>query len=163
MNLLVDGHNLIGQIPSMRLSDPDDEWKLVLLLRRYAVRTRGRQVIVVFDRGVSGHPHNLNGYGVTAIFARSPEDADAELIRRINAIRRPQEWAVVTADRQVARAAATRNIRVYDARKFAAQIVPPRPQAPPPMPEKPNVPLSKAQIEEWMQIMGLDEEDQDDP
>ena len=33
MPLLIDGHNLIGQIPELSLADEDDEGKLVMLLR----------------------------------------------------------------------------------------------------------------------------------
>src|SRR6185295_1203841 len=102
MHLLVDGHNLIPRIPGLNLSDPDDEAQLVMLLRRYATRKRGRQVVVVFDHGVYGHPDRLDGYGVTCYFARSPQDADAQLIRRLGALARPRDWALVTSDRQVA-------------------------------------------------------------
>ena len=42
MPLLIDGHNLIGQIAGMSLADPDDEGDLVMLLRRYATARRGR-------------------------------------------------------------------------------------------------------------------------
>ena len=52
MPLLVDGHNLIGQVPGLSLADADDEAQLVQLLRRYSTAKRGRQVVVVFDRGV---------------------------------------------------------------------------------------------------------------
>jgi len=45
MPLLIDGHNLIGQIPDISLSDPDDEAKLVLLLRRYTTARPGRQAV----------------------------------------------------------------------------------------------------------------------
>jgi uncharacterized protein len=56
MPLLIDGHNLISQIPGLSLSDPDDEGDLVMLLRRYTTARRGRKVVVVFDHGVYGHP-----------------------------------------------------------------------------------------------------------
>ncbi|NTW01622.1 MAG: hypothetical protein HGA19_09960, partial [Oscillochloris sp.] len=74
MPILIDGHNLIGQMRSISLSDPDDEAKLVLLLRRYANGKRKRKVVVIFDGGVYGHPDNLNGYGVEVRFAKSPSD-----------------------------------------------------------------------------------------
>ena len=79
MPLLIDGHNLIGQIPGLSLTDEHDEADLVMLLRRYTTAKRGRQVVVVFDRGVYGHPQRLDGYGITCAFARSPQDADAQL------------------------------------------------------------------------------------
>ena len=110
MPLLVDGHNLIGQIPGLKLSDQDDEGELVMLLRRYSTAKRSRQVVVVFDRGVYGHPQKLDGYGITCHFARSPQDADAQLIKRLHALKRPREWTLVTSDRQVARVAEERRV-----------------------------------------------------
>ncbi len=101
MPILIDGHNLIGQMHTISLSDPDDEAQLVMLLRRYATKKRGRKVIVIFDGGVYGHPDNLNGYGVEARFAKSPSDADSELIRRIRMVRRRDEWQVVSSDNAV--------------------------------------------------------------
>src|SRR5262245_65721141 len=106
MHLLVDGHNLIAQMPGISLADADDEARLVLLLRGFAARKRGRRVLVVFDRGVYGHPQQLDGYGVTCYFAKSPQDADTQLIRRLRALKRPGEWMLVSSDRAVARVAA---------------------------------------------------------
>ncbi len=156
MHLLIDGHNLIGQIPGISLSDPDDEAKLVQLLRSYAVRKRARQVIVVFDHGVYGHPHSLNGYGVVCHFALSPQDADSQLIRRMKALNRPREWALVTSDRAVARAAQDCGVRVIDARAFATELTgPPKHAKPAPAPDqKREIRMSDAEIAEWMRLFG---------
>lgn len=164
MPLLIDGHNLIAHMPGLHLSDADDEAQLVMLLRRYAAKKRGRTIFVVFDRGVYGHPQHLDGYGVTCFFARSPQDADAQLIRRIGAIPRPQEWTVVTADRQVAQAASARGIKVIDSRVFAQMLLrltrpPPREQ--PPDADKPDRP-DQPEIEEWLRLFG-EKEGGDDP
>ncbi len=159
MPLLVDGHNLIGQVPGIDLADADDEAQLVMLLRRYATTKRTRQVFVVFDHGVYGHPEQLDGYGVSCYFARSPRDADQELIRRIKKAAHPREWTVVTSDRQVVRAAADRGVRVISSQAFAAQLTTPKPQAAPE--EKPrDVKLSEAEIEEWLALFGQTEVDE---
>jgi uncharacterized protein len=152
MPLLVDGHNLIGQIPSLKLSDADDEGKLVMLLRRYSTAKRSRQVVVVFDQGVYGHPLKLDGYGITCHFARSPQDADAQLIKRLRALKRPRDWMLVTSDRQVVRVAEERGVKVMSSQDFARQLLaaPARANAPPM--EKPDVQLSEAEIAEWMEI-----------
>ena len=161
MHLLVDGHNLIGQAPGLSLADADDEAQLVLLLRGYATRKRGRQVVVVFDRGVYGHPQQLDGYGVTCYFAKSPQDADTQLIRRLRALRRPREWALVSSDRQVARVAEECGVRVIGAREFAAQLhAPVKPERPPA--EKPEARLSPAEIAEWLRIFGEASEEEED-
>jgi predicted RNA-binding protein with PIN domain len=156
MNLLIDGHNLIGQIAGISLADPDDEAKLVRLLRSYAVRKRNRQVVVVFDRGVRGHPQKLDGYGVVCHFALSPQDADQQLVKRINALPRPRDWVLVTSDRAVARAATDRGMRVIDARTFAAEISGLQRKSPaaPPSDEKREIRMSEAEMAEWMRLFG---------
>jgi hypothetical protein len=159
MNLLVDGHNLIGQIPGLRLDDPEDEAKLVMLLRRFATEKAGRSVEIVFDRGVYGHPGNLNGYGVRCTFARSPQDADAHIIRRLETLRGKSGWTVVTADRRIIEKAAACKVRVLDARTFAKQLVPPTCTVPPAS-EKPERPLTPAEVEEWLKIFAANQKDE---
>lgn len=162
MPILIDGHNLIGQLPGMSLADPDDEAKLVLLLRRYAARRRGRKVIVVFDGGVYGHPDNLNGYGVETHFARAPGNADAELIRRIRAVRRRDEWLVVSSDRAVTGEAQAHGITALSAQAFARRLAA-MDQPPATLRDKrTDRPLSKAEIEEWMRVFGVQEDDDEE-
>ena len=74
---------------------------VVLQYLRVATAKKGRQVLVVFDRGVYGHPQSLNGYGVTCHFALSPEDADTQIIRLIKGLSKPKEWSLVSADRRI--------------------------------------------------------------
>lgn len=161
MPLLIDGHNLIAQMPGLHLSDADDEAQLVLLLRKYAALRRGRTIVVVFDRGVYGHPQHLDGYGVTCFFARSPQDADAHLIRRIKAATRPREWTVVTADRQIAQAAIAHGVKVVDSRTFAQTLLkcatPPRRQQRADA-EKPEQ-AERSEVEEWLRLFGGEDGD----
>ena len=154
MPLLIDGHNLIGQIPGMSLADPDDEGDLVMLLRRYTTARRGRKVIVVFDHGVYGHPQRLDGYGVTCHFARSPQDADVQLIKRIRALKHPRDWTVVTSDRQVARAAEERGVRVISSHEFARQLTTSARRPAASQEERRDARLSEAEVEEWLRLFG---------
>jgi predicted RNA-binding protein with PIN domain len=152
MPFLIDGHNLIGQIPGMSLADEDDEGKLVMLLRRYATARRGRQLVVVFDRGVYGNSQRLDGYGVTCHFARSPHDADAQIIKRLSGLKRPRDWTLVTSDRQVAHVAEERGVRVISSQEFGRQLLGPAQPSATACEEKRDAPLSEAEIEEWLQI-----------
>jgi hypothetical protein len=157
MPTLIDGHNLIAQVPGLSLSDNDDEWQLVLLLRRYAARKKGRRVVVVFDHGVYGHPENLNGYGVECHFARSPRDADSELIRRIRAIRRTGQWQVVSSDRAVAGAAHAQGVQVVSSQAFARQLAAlnePQAKLSDKYQEKPQ---SEQDIDDWLRLFGEEE------
>src|SRR5687768_16181614 len=99
MPYLIDGHNLIGQMPTIRLDDPDDEAKLVMVLQRFAMR-RQVSVSVVFDRGHYGR-QTLGGSGVNVRFARSPSDADAMITSFLNHVSRPAEWVLVSSDREI--------------------------------------------------------------
>jgi uncharacterized protein len=153
MPLLIDGHNLIGQIPGLSLADPDDEGDLVMLLRRYTTARRGRKVVVVFDHGVYGHPQTLDGYGVSCHFARSPQDADAQLIKRIRALKKPRDWTLVTSDRQVVCAAEDCGVRVISSHAFARHLAAPA-QPAAVQEEQRDVRLSEAEIEEWLRLFG---------
>jgi hypothetical protein len=158
MPTLVDGHNLIGQVPGLSLSDSEDEAKLVMLLRRYATRKRGRRVVVVFDHGTYGHPGNLNGYGVECHFARSPADADRELIRRIRAIRHVSEWQVITSDRAVAGEARARKMRVISSAEFARSLLKHVEPAADLGQKYRDRPLSQNEVDDWLREFGIDEE-----
>jgi predicted RNA-binding protein with PIN domain len=162
MPILIDGHNLIGQLPGISLADPDDEAQLVLLLRRYAARRRGRKVIVIFDGGVYGHPENLNGYGVEARFAHGPDNADAELIRRIRAIRRRDEWLVVSSDRAVAGEARAHGVPVLSAQEFAGRLASMSAPRASLRDKRNDRPLSRAEVEEWMRLFGVEEDDDEE-
>jgi predicted RNA-binding protein with PIN domain len=90
MPLLIDGHNLIGQLPDLSLSDPRDEVKLVARLQAYAARS-GRRITVVFDPGPQAVPPALqrrsrHGY-VEVIYADPGQKAD-DVIRSISSARR---------------------------------------------------------------------------
>jgi len=154
MHLLVDGHNLIGQLSGISLADPDDEAKLVLLLRRYATAKRGRMVHVVFDHGVYGHPQQLDGYGVTCSFAHSPQDADSQLIRRIRTLGRPRDWALVSSDRAVTSAARERGMHVISSQDFAARLIAPASPGPGATQEQREFRLSPTELDEWLRLFG---------
>src|SRR4051812_46483871 len=87
MKYLIDGHNLIGSnlFSDIRLSDEDDEAKLVMRLKMWLSRidkTPGSRMTVIFDRGIPGGLDvKMGGSGVETIFAADPAQAD-DLIRR---------------------------------------------------------------------------------
>ncbi len=122
MPFLIDGHNLIGAMPDLRLEDPDDEARLVERLQRLAMRT-GRRITVIFDRGAPG---NISSWpsrgGVTVRFAPSGMTADEILIRQIQAERNPRGLIVVSSDRRVQEAARRRSAKAWSAPEFLAYM-----------------------------------------
>jgi predicted RNA-binding protein with PIN domain len=150
MPLLIDGHNLIGQMPDLHLDDPDDEAKLVARLRTYCARDKKRAV-VVFDHGLpGGWSEALSGAGVKVVFASAGRNADGILRERIRNARDPRTLMVISSDRAVIAAAKAGKVRVMRAEVFAARL-----GAPAQMSESEQGPqLSPEEVEEWMQIFG---------
>ncbi len=151
--LLIDGHNLIAQVPGLSLADPDDEQKLVALLRTYAQRKRAK-IVVVFDSGLpGGRSRELSGGGVTAIFAGSHTIADRILIERIRELKKPGEWIVVSSDREVRQAAEQRKMLVRSSPEFAAIVLAPPKET---VNHRPAIEpkLSKDEVNEWLQVFG---------
>jgi uncharacterized protein len=151
--LLIDGHNLIGQMPDLSLADLDDEQQLIVRLRKYAARRRA-QIVVVFDSGSpGGKSRELSGGGVTAIFAGSHTIADRVLMERIRELKKPGEWIAVSSDREVQQAAARRHLIVWSSPVFAAQLI-----TPPPTNGKTSAPVeaevSPDDVQEWLNIFG---------
>lgn len=71
MHWLVDGHNLIGQMPNLRLSDTNDEAQLLEYLRRYRART-GHRLTVIFDAGQTYQPAEKKKAGGPYYSVRAP-------------------------------------------------------------------------------------------
>jgi predicted RNA-binding protein with PIN domain len=156
MPLLIDGHNLIGQMPDIRLDDPHDEAKLVERLRRYRART-GARISVIFDGGVpAGWSADLSGGGVEVTFARPGIPADALILRRIRRARNPRGLKVVTSDAEVISAARKRGIRVISSREFAAELNAP-PGARSNDAKRSDVRLSPQEVEEWLTVFDTKE------
>jgi predicted RNA-binding protein with PIN domain len=148
MKLIIDGHNLIGQMSDLSLEEPDDEGLLVGRLRRYAART-GNTVTVVFDGGLPGGPsRELSGGGVQVVFAPAGRSADPLIIKRIRKVRDRQAWLIVSSDREIVGAAERRGLRVRRSEEFAAELsaVP----APTPPPDPREIPPSQAEVDAWL-------------
>ena len=149
--LLIDGHNLIGQTPSLSLAEPNDEQKLIVMLRQYAARKNAR-IVVAFDSGnPGGKSKELSGGNVTAIFAGSHTIADRILMERIRELKQPGDWVVVSSDREVQQAAQRRKMNVWSSAEFAKKMgPPPQREAEPPMPKDSG--LTKSEVDEWLRL-----------
>ncbi len=154
--LLIDGHNLIAQVPGLSLADPNDEQKLIVMLRQYVARKRAR-IVVVFDSGnPGGRSKELSGGGVTAVFAGSHTIADRVLMERIRELKKPGDWVVVSSDREVQQAAHQRKMTVWGSAEFAKRMGTAAPQMEIEPPEPKDTGLTKAEVDEWLRLFGED-------
>ena len=120
---LIDGHNLIGQMEDISLSDPNDEAKLVQKLIGFSARMK-KKCVVIFDRGITGGKSRMSTATVEVVFAAANTDADRIMIGRIKAARNVQEWVVVSNDRVVLDAARMRKMRAIKSKDFAQILKP---------------------------------------
>jgi predicted RNA-binding protein with PIN domain len=148
MPILIDGHNLIGRSKMLSLQDPDDEEKLVRLLRSYQAGT-GKAITVVFDPG-GEFALSWSGRfgGVEVVFAPHGSSADALIARRVRQSREPVSWLVVTSDRELAEAVMQHGARVQSAEAFCAELGGARGGAA----EWKDAPLSPDEVEAWLTL-----------
>jgi predicted RNA-binding protein with PIN domain len=154
MTILIDGHNLIGKIPGLRLDDPDDEEQLLIRLRTYRART-GKRLVVYFDPGEAYQsPTRRSKGGISVRQAGSGQRADDLMIRDLRRHYNPPELTVVTSDRAIERVARQLKARVIDSATFATEMSrPPQKEDSSDMP-----PLPEEEIREWLEIFGQSDE-----
>jgi uncharacterized protein len=160
MPYLIDGHNLIGQLPDIALTDPNDEAQLVQKLAGFAART-GKRCVVVFDHGLPGGKSRMSTGSVNVVFASRPGEADDLMLRRIREITDTKGWIVVTSDERVVSTARRKGMGVLRAAEFAQlmQEAPPHPtRKSPAASDKPSF-VSPNEVEEWLKAFGGDDEE----
>lgn len=147
MQYIIDGHNLIGQVRGLSLSDPEDEQTLVDLLIPF-LRAKRSRAMVFFDRAAVGHSGQRNFGLVKAVFVPSGSTADtaiAEYIHQLGASAR--NHILISSDRMVQAAARSRHVEIMTSQKFAEKIeefYTTEPQAAPS-----EIELSERELQEW--------------
>lgn len=150
MPLIVDGHNLIGQMRDISLTDPDDEAQLVERLAAYRRRRRA-EITVVFDPSPDGGPpleETLQQGGVRVIYARPGQRADEVICRLVRRARDRRSLTVISSDRAVQAEARYLGARVIPAHEFARRLRPPRRREP----GRKELPPSPQEVEEWLRL-----------
>ncbi len=155
MPILVDGHNLIGQMSDISLEDPDDEAQLVQRLRAYRART-GKSITVIFDNGeFYSPPSTLSSAGVRVRFAPLGSSADVLLQKYIRRAANPRGLKVVSSDRAVVQAARERGAQAISASDFAAEL-----SQLGVVRDPPERKLSPEEVAEWLKIFGREDKRQ---
>ena len=157
MHYLIDGHNLIAKLPDINLSDPDDEIQLILKLRQWTAVSLKRVVTVYFDGGIpGGHNVNLSNSQVKVIFVSQGKTADSLIIARINRVKNPPEYRLVTSDQEIINAANKRKMQHIRSEKFAMRLSRDKEERTLPGPtitdEDPVI--SDAEVEQWLDLFG---------
>jgi predicted RNA-binding protein with PIN domain len=147
MAIIIDGHNLIAQLPGISLADPEDEEKLIKKLQEYC-RIRRKTVEVYFDRAPAGYAGKEKHGLVRAVFVTSGSTADEAIMARLKKLgKRAKNVRVVSSDRQVQQAARAVHATVISSEDFVAEwqsLVSEQPDLDPR-----NKPLTKKEVEAW--------------
>jgi len=147
--LLIDGHNLIGKLPDLRLDDPQDEQKLVARLQPVAQNLR-KPITVVFDPGLLYAPPQRSPAGlVRVLYASQGQTADRVIVGIVRKARRPQEVTVVTSDRELTSLVRAEGAQVLTSEAFVAQMRPPAPELSEEE-ERAEVHISKGEVDAWL-------------
>ena len=160
MIYVIDGHNLIGKLPDIHLSDPDDEQKLVARLNDWCRLDRRRKIKVFFDAGeFGGLGDMLSQPSVRVQFSRVGQTADSLIIQFLQSIKNSQEFTLVSSDREIIYAARKRRVGYILSEEFAlmlAEELTPDPDAETeePKPEEKGaeseVEVSDDEVQGWM-------------
>jgi predicted RNA-binding protein with PIN domain len=152
MHWLIDGHNLIGQLPGLQLSDPDDEEKLLEYLIRFRARTRDK-ITVFFDPGGSYQSgHKRKHGGITVQFAPSGKTADQLIVNRLRRVKNQQAVRVVSSDQAVQTAARLAGVQAVKAADFGRQLLGGSGGVSSDPGSQPDVNLSANEINEWLDL-----------
>lgn len=149
MSYLIDGHNLIGQMPDMKLSDANDEEKLIARLMAFLGRT-GKTATVVFDPPRHGVQERLSlreARGkLSVVWTPVGRIADDVLRDLIMLVKDKQGTTVITSDSAVAGYARVSGIRSMSSQNFIKQMNAPSASAE----SKPTA--TRADVDEWAAV-----------
>ncbi|MEP7199662.1 MAG: NYN domain-containing protein [Chloroflexota bacterium] len=121
--LLIDGHNLIGKLPNISLSDPDDEAKLLRVLENYHALHPHEPITVVFDAGRDGGWSPVErGASVTVRFASRGTTADAVIVKMIRQQPNARHITVVTSDNAIRKIVRQHGAKLLTSEEFVAKL-----------------------------------------
>ena len=153
MPYLIDGHNLIAQLPDISLEDPDDEAKLVIKLRGFCASNKKR-CIVIFDGGIPGGYSSMSNKSVKVIFASAfHTNADTLIKQRIHDTPDASNWTVVSSDNEVLDYARKYKMRARTSNDFATALKR-KPRVQDSRGESTHVQVTSEEVDEWLDIFG---------
>jgi uncharacterized protein len=161
MRILVDGHNLIPNLPGLSLGEIDVEQALIALLQVYARHSR-HKIEVFFDGAPPGKAGARVYAPVTARFVSARTIADHAIRSHLQALgAQAKETLVVSSDRQVQSEARSLGAKTQTSDQFArdmlsARVEPAKPdrRGAKPGQNKPKIepPLPPDQVQDWLNL-----------
>jgi predicted RNA-binding protein with PIN domain len=151
---LIDGYNLLHQLPELRRQMEYDlqNAREGLLIRLSAFSlSKSVDVSVVFDGIDESLPSTGRWRSLFVYFSKPPQKADPLIKKMISERKKGEELVVVTSDREIDMYARLCGVKVESSQTFAMAML----QAPSSDLEKKNDhPISDRELDEWMRLFG---------
>lgn len=158
MPYIIDGNNLIGSSPDIKLDDPEARRKIFEFIKRYQ-ESRKNNIILVFDGEPDVSLHgNINSSKFTIRYPNMGESAD-EVIRKImNGYHQFQDVILVTSDRELKTFARNKGAKTVNSIEFYYELK--RTYRHSGKKEEKmkriNTRLSDTEVDQWMKIFDQD-------
>jgi len=153
MMYLVDGNNVMAQIPGWHRDKAGARRGLIQALGRF-VSVRRTRVTVVFDGSPDEEfPEGRKHRGVTVLYAKPGSDADSRIRELVEKSSRSRDMVVVSSDKALASGVSHRGAQVMSSFKFRAMLG----EADKRLPEKPGE-HEPVDLDEWLDIFGTRKE-----
>ena len=154
MPYLIDGNNLIGAIPIIDIRDSEAREKLSQLLFRYQ-KTKRNSIVVVYDGPPpDGSPSELYMGRTRIIYAGPESDADNRIKSMVKEARSPDQWIVVSSDKQVFSYCQWAGAKVMRVMPFFEDIKRTLESA---GEEASNQEMRDEDVDEWLSYFGIEE------
>lgn len=122
MAYIVDGNNVMGQMPGWHRDRSKSRRKLLEMLAGFA-KVKGARVTVVFDGGPDPVvPEGSSFRGVKVLYAERGSDADTRIERLVDSSPNPRGLTVVTSDRHLAFLVRSRGATVIRSGEFRSEV-----------------------------------------
>ncbi len=124
LHLLIDGYNLLHQMPELAFlmeEDPEEARRALIAKLQQYQRVRRHRITVVFDAWNDEKPrHQMTIKGIQVVFTAQGETADDYLKRQ--ALKEKERAIVVTSDREIRSYVETYGAISISGRDFLARL-----------------------------------------
>lgn len=150
--IVIDGHNLIPKVPGIRLSDPDDENKLIRMIGEYCRLSRTRAELF-FDGAPAGSaPRSRHGL-VNVHHVKVGTTADDAIIRHLrNEGVKARNILVVSSDNRVKSESRALHAEVLNSEQFVQTMLNTL-NSPAVTESKRELPPSAEEVDEMLELM----------
>lgn len=122
MAYIVDGNNVMGQLPGWHRDKSKSRRVLLEKLARFA-RVKKARVTVVFDGGPDpAAPEGSAFQGVKVLYAERGSDADTRIEYLVGSSKDPRGLTVITSDRHLAFLVRSRGASVIRSGEFRSEV-----------------------------------------